>query len=231
MNQDILSKAITKGLAYTENGGVPDINNPVAGKTGETKSVFQFEPETWKAYSHQIFGKDVPMNADTEAYVVHQKVSKWVDDGFKEGLPPEIIAKQVASRWNAGPGEANAYTGKFSDGSPSVGINHKYGVKYDVPSYADKVAKYTHEFSQSGQSGSDQSPGQAQPVNEMKSQSPVKSSSSKSNKSTNSSKPKSPEMEKIFALVKKGSIPSGKSEGTKSKGDSLWNKVMSKKTA
>ena len=62
----------------------------------------------------------------------------WLEKGY--------TPKQIASIWNAGPGEPNAYTGKFSDGSPSRGVNKKYGVKFDVPSYADKVDKYVSEF-------------------------------------------------------------------------------------
>ena len=37
-----LVDAVTKGIAYTENGGMPDINNLRAGPTGEMKSIFQF---------------------------------------------------------------------------------------------------------------------------------------------------------------------------------------------
>ena len=103
------------------------------------KSIFQYTPDTWKANSKEVFGKDdVPLTADNETYVTQQKVKKWVSKGY--------TARQIASMWNAGPGEPDAYTGKYSDGSPSVGVNKKYGVKFDVPSYANQVLAYSKEF-------------------------------------------------------------------------------------
>jgi len=134
---------LTKAIAYTENGGKPDIKNTKAGKTGETKSVFQFEPATWSNYSKQVFGKVVPETPDAETYVVQQKVTNWL----KQGNTPQ----QILSMWNAGVGEPNAYTGKFSDGSPSVGTNEKYGVEYNVPEYVDKGMNYLKQFSDSNE--------------------------------------------------------------------------------
>ena len=133
-----LVAAITKSLAYTENGGAPNLSDPSAGKSGEMASIFQFEPGTWKNYSQQVFGNDTtPMNNDTETAVVMNKVQNWL----QQGLTPQ----QIFSSWNAGPGEPNAYTGKFSDGSSSTGTN-KYGVKYSVPQYVDTAMKYLSEF-------------------------------------------------------------------------------------
>lgn len=135
----LLAQATTKALGYTENGGKPDINNPKAGKSGEAKSIFQFTPATWKAYSKQIIGKDnLPLTSDNETYVVNEKMKQLIKEGK--------TIKQIASIWNAGPGEQDAYTGKFSDGSSSVGVNKKYGVKFDVPSYANQVATYAKKF-------------------------------------------------------------------------------------
>lgn len=132
MDKKKLALAITKGLAYAENGGKPNFNAPQAGKSGEMKSIFQFTPDTWKGYSKEILGKDnVPLNNETESYVVHQKVSKWVDEGYS----PE----QIASMWNAGPGRPDAYKQNWR------GTN-KYGVDYDTPKYAQKVLTYTKQF-------------------------------------------------------------------------------------
>lgn len=142
-----LAALTTKALGYTENGGKPDIKNPKSGKTGETASIFQFEPGTWKAYSKQVLGDDAPMTADNETHVVLQKVNNWLEQDIKDGYSPEESAKRAASRWNAGVGEPDAYTGKFSDGSASSGVNKKYGVKYDVKGYVDKFQKYLDEFS------------------------------------------------------------------------------------
>lgn len=147
MNKEQLAKAITKAIAYAENGGKPDLKNPKKGKTGEMKSIFQYTPGTWKSYSKQILGKDnVPLNADTESYITHQKISKWIEEDKKNGFSDAQIIKRIASRWNAGPGEPEAYTGKFSNGSPSNSINKKYNVRYDVPGYANKVDSYVSEF-------------------------------------------------------------------------------------
>ncbi len=129
--------AITKGLAYQENGGKPDIDNPSIGKTGELKSIFQFEPATWKADAKEILGdENAPLTPDNETYIVEHEVSKMLDEGYN--------VKQIASTWNSG--DKNAYTGKFSDGSPSVGVNQKYGVKYNVPVYANGVSNYAKQF-------------------------------------------------------------------------------------
>lgn len=134
-----LTYAITRGLAYQENGGKIDLNDIKPGKTGETKSIFQFEPATWKKDAQQFLGNpNAPITPDNEVKVVTSQVSQWIDKGYD--------VKQMASMWNAGVGEPDAYTGKFSDGSSSVGVNNKYGVKYDVPSYANNVAKYAQQF-------------------------------------------------------------------------------------
>lgn len=130
---------IAKAIGYAENGGKPNIKKPKAGKTGEMASIFQYTPNTWKAYSKQILGKEVPMTPDAETEVTQGKVQQWLD----KGMTPE----QIFSSWNAGTGEPDAYTGKFSDGSPSKGINKKYGVQYDVPGYVNKAMKYYKEFS------------------------------------------------------------------------------------
>ena len=141
-----LAMAVTKAIGYTENGGAPDISNPSSGKTGEMKSIFQYEPETWKLDAEKILGNpNAPLTPDNETQVAYQTVLGDLKNGD--------TVSQIASSWNAGPAEKNAYTGKFSDGSSSVGVNPKYGVKYDVPSYAKKVLSYTKQFlGQGGQS-------------------------------------------------------------------------------
>lgn len=133
--------AITKALAYTENSGAPNISNPSVGKTGETKSIFQFEPGTWQAYAKQVSGNsNLPMTPQNESLVAYSKVNDWLKKGYS--------TQQIASMWNAGEGEPNAWEGKFSDGTSSAGTNEKYGVKYDVSGYAKKVSSYTKQFLQ-----------------------------------------------------------------------------------
>lgn len=136
---ELLADALTKGIAYTENGGEPDIEHPKAGKTGEAKSIFQYTPDTWKHVAQQVYGNpDVPLTADTETNATKVRITKWIKEG--KTIP------QIASMWNAGEGEPDAYTGKFSTGTSSTGTNKKYGVKFDVPGYAKKVEDYTKQF-------------------------------------------------------------------------------------
>lgn len=130
--KELLADAITKAIAYQENGGKLDLEKTSAGKSGEMKSIFQFTPETWKKYSKEVLGKDnVPLDNDHETYVVKQKVRKWIDDGK--------TTSQIASMWNAGEGKPDAYK------ENNVGIN-KYGVKYDTPTYAKNVLNYAKKF-------------------------------------------------------------------------------------
>lgn len=130
---------IAKALAYTENGGKPRMDKLRAGKTGEMKSLFQFTPATWKNYAKQATGdENLPLTPDNEFGVATTMAHKWLQEG--KTVP------QIASMWNAGTGEPDAHTGRFSTGRPSVGINKKYGVKYDVPGYAKKVQSHYDEF-------------------------------------------------------------------------------------
>jgi hypothetical protein len=135
--REIAVKAITKAIGYAENGGAPDVVHPKAGKTGEMKSIFQYTPATWKAYAKQYLGdENAPLTPDSETTVTMKKVGDFLDEGYD--------AKQIASVWNSG--DKNAYTGKFSNGNPSVGVNKKYGVKFDVPAYSSNVNKYAKQF-------------------------------------------------------------------------------------
>lgn len=146
MDNKLLSLAITKGIAHQENGGKWP-TDPVKGKTGEMRSIFQYTPDTWKNYAGQVTGDpNTPMNPDTETFVTNAKVGKWLDDLTKQGKSPQEATRMIASMWNAGQGEPNAYTGKFSNGSPSVGVNKKYGVPFNVPKYAEGVSRYADEF-------------------------------------------------------------------------------------
>lgn len=130
-DKDLLADSITKAIAYQENGGKLDLNNTSAGQSGEMKSIFQFTPDTWKNYSRQVYGKEVPMNNDTETNVVKNKVSKWIDAG--------MTTSQIASMWNAGEDHPDAYKENWR------GTN-SHGVKYDTPAYAAGVLKYAKQF-------------------------------------------------------------------------------------
>lgn len=130
---------IVKALAYAENGGKP--TQPKAGKTGEMKSIFQYTPDTWKIYSKQISGEDnLPLDNESETAVTYGKVGSWYDQDIKEGYSPEEAIMRIASRWNAGEQRPDAYKQGVK------GINKKYGVAYDTPAYAKKVADYAKQF-------------------------------------------------------------------------------------
>lgn len=129
-NQTKKALSILKAIAYTENGGQPNISKSKAGKSGEMKSVLQFLPATWKEYSKQVTGKDgLPLNPETEMTVGYHKVDNWLSDGYT----PE----QIFSMWNSG--KPNAYRNNVK------GIN-KNGVSFDTPSYVKKATNYLNEF-------------------------------------------------------------------------------------
>lgn len=133
-----LALAITKAIGYTENGGRPDINNPSEGKSGELKSIFQYTPETWKAVAGKELGNpDAPIDSNNETIATGARVQQWLQKGY--------TPQQIFSMWNAGQGEPDAYSGKFSDGTSSVGTN-KHGIKFSVPDYVNKGMKYLSEF-------------------------------------------------------------------------------------
>lgn len=133
-----LTYSIVRALAYQENGGKPDLHHLSAGKSGELKSIFQFTPDTWKHDAQTYLGDaNAELTPDNETKVMTEKVGKLIDEGK--------TAKQIASMHNAGAGEPDAYTGRFSNGHPSIGTNH-YGVKFNVPAYANGVAKKAIEF-------------------------------------------------------------------------------------
>ncbi len=137
---DNFAKALTKGIAYTENSGRPDINNPSAGLSGEMKSIFQFMPATWKGYAKEhLNDENAPLTPDTEAFVAYKKIKSWVDSDREQGIPDSEIIKRVASRWNAGPARPDAYKQGWKG-------KNKQGVSYDTPKYATSVEKYTNKF-------------------------------------------------------------------------------------
>ena len=131
-NQDKekLVNSIVKGIAYAENGGKPNIENPSAGQSGEMKSIFQFEPATWKADAKEFLGNEnAPLTADNETYVMQQKVSQWIDEGKN--------VDEMASIHNSG--NPNAYKENHRG-------KNRYGVAYDTPAYAQKVKEYSQQF-------------------------------------------------------------------------------------
>lgn len=134
---------LAKSIRQTESGG----NFASSGKSGEY-GAYQFTPDTWNKYSSK-YGINAPLNQATpeqQNAVAYNKIKEWKDSGKD--------VTQIASMWNAGEGEPNAYTGKFSDGSLSTGKNKK-GVNFDVPAYAKSVATAYQKLKGGGQVGAD----------------------------------------------------------------------------
>lgn len=112
---------LTKAIRQIE-GGV----NAGAGASGEI-GAYQFTPETWERYSKET-GVNVPLeqaNLQQRNEVAYKKIKAWKDQGYNVG--------QIASMWNAGEGNPDAYKQDFR------GVN-SMGVSYDTPAYAEKVA-------------------------------------------------------------------------------------------
>lgn len=120
--------SLAKAIRQSESGG----DFAAKGKSGEY-GAYQFTEPIWNKLKTKYglqgdFGAMTPEEQNKAAYM---QIKEWKDKGYNVG--------QVASAWNAGEGESDAYTGQFSDGSSSVGTN-KQGVHFDVPAYAKSVA-------------------------------------------------------------------------------------------
>lgn len=114
MDQDVINLA--KAIRQAETG-----NRPVAGKSGELPSRYQFLPSTWKSWSKQYLGiENAPITLENENKVAYLKIKELKDKGLNPG--------QIASVWNSG----------SPDWQGKIGVN-KMGVAYDVPKYVNRV--------------------------------------------------------------------------------------------
>lgn len=112
---------IANAIKKVESGG----NYNAKGGSGEF-GAYQFMPATWDGWAKQYAAENnikasiapTPANQDK---VAQWKIGKLLDQGYN--------AQQIASIWNSG---QPTWEGK-------TGIN-KYGVKYDVPGYVNKVS-------------------------------------------------------------------------------------------
>ena len=141
LDQNVVNLA--KAIRQTESGG--DFH--VKGKSGEY-GAYQFTDPTWNTTAKK-YGVNVQLEQATpeeQNQVAYSQLKEWKDKGYNVG--------QIASMWNAGQGEPDAYLGKFSDGTPSSGTN-KYKAKYDVPAYAKSVATAYQTLKQGGQVSAD----------------------------------------------------------------------------
>jgi len=135
--------SLAKAIRQTESGG----DFKAKGKSGEY-GAYQFTEPTWNTYSKKygISSRLQDATPEQQNQVAYSKIKEWKDKGYNPG--------QIASMWNAGEGEPEAYTGKFSTGKPSRGVN-SYGVNYDVPAYAKSVATAYQTLKQGGNVGVD----------------------------------------------------------------------------
>lgn len=132
---------LTKAIRQQETGG----DFSAVGKSGEY-GAYQFEPGTWDKLAPTYGVSGVSLQNATPSQqnqVAYGQIKAWKDAGYNVG--------QIASMWNAGEGEPNAYTGTFSNGKPSSstapgGSANGSGVDYDVPGYAKAVANYYQQL-------------------------------------------------------------------------------------
>lgn len=124
---------LTKAIRQTESGG----NYAARGASGEF-GAYQWMPGNFQADAAAAGIKNPnPNDPATQNKVAYFKLLSLK----QQGLSPQ----QIASVWNAGIGEPDAYTGKFSNGKPSVGLNPK-GIHMDVPGYVSKVISAAQQY-------------------------------------------------------------------------------------
>lgn len=145
LDKDVVNLA--KAIRQNESGG----DFTARGKSGE-HGAYQYMPDTWKQWSKQYLGRDVPLDRATpqeQNEVAYKKIKEMKDRGFNVG--------QIASSWNAGEGNKDAYRTGFK------GVNSQ-GVAYDTGAYAEKVARTYQDLKRGGSSvGSYPAPPEVKP--------------------------------------------------------------------
>lgn len=127
---------LAKAIRQTESGG----DFTASGKSGEY-GAYQYTEPTWEKDSVAA-GVKVPLKQSTreqQNQVAYTKIKSLKDQGYNPG--------QIASIWNSGNPEA------YKD-STYKGTN-KSGVHFDVPAYAESVAKAYQTLKTGGQVGVD----------------------------------------------------------------------------
>lgn len=129
LDQDAVNLA--KAIRQAESGG----NFGARGASGEF-GAYQFMPDTWKGWSRQYLGRDVPLDSATpqeQNEVAYKRIKELKDQGRNVG--------EIASMWNSG--SPTKYLEQWK------GKNEK-GVEYDTPGYAKKVAEEYQRIKGSG---------------------------------------------------------------------------------
>lgn len=126
-------KALVSSIGEAETGPSTPQAYEQKGKSGEFGR-YQFMPDTYKAYAKKYLGdSNAQPNVENQNKIAYAFVNEKKQAGFNPA--------QIASMWNAGEGEPDAYKGTFKNGNPSKGING-LGVHYDVPGYAQRVSQF-----------------------------------------------------------------------------------------
>lgn len=118
--------ALTKAIRQNESGG----DFTLKGQSGEY-GAYQYTKPTWEKDAAEFLGDpnaDIT-NPQNQNKVAYSRIKKLKDEGYNVG--------QIASIWNSGNPDA------FQQGHRGV---NKYGVQYDVPAYAQKVAQTYQEL-------------------------------------------------------------------------------------
>lgn len=119
IDQDALNLA--KAIRQKESGG----DFSAKGTSGEI-GAYQFMPNTWKGWSKQYLGSEIPLEKATpeqQNAVAYRKIKELKDSG-------KDVA-QIAAIWNSG---------SDKDWTTKVGTTPK-GISYNVPGYVNDVAK------------------------------------------------------------------------------------------
>lgn len=130
---------LTKAIRQVETGS----NFQATGKSGEY-GAYQFTPSTWTTASQKYLGQSVPLEKSTpsqQTEVVYKQIKDWKDQGYNPG--------QIASMWNAGEKNPNAYLDTSFQGT------NKSGAKYNVSAYAKSVANAYQTIKGGGQVNGD----------------------------------------------------------------------------
>jgi hypothetical protein len=128
--------ALAKAIRQQETG-----NRPIAGKTGELPSRYQFMPGTWKSSSEKYLGggQSHDLTLENENTVAYNIIKDLKDQGYNPG--------QIASIWNSGHPDPYYLGGGTGKGESSKAP----GVYYDVPKYTKNVYNLYKNFKKQGQ--------------------------------------------------------------------------------
>ena len=135
LDQDVVNLA--KAIRQVESG-----NRAVTPREGSQlggASRYQYTHDTWRGVAAKYLGdENAPLSLENENKATYMRIKDWKDQGYNPG--------QIASMWNAGEGKPNAHLENWR------GVN-QYGVEYDTPGYAKKVAEAYQQIKKNAMGG------------------------------------------------------------------------------